>query len=230
MHSNCWTCMICRVDVSEYIPQRDSPIPPMPEPIEESTPAQANVPRPMSFASYGTSGSAMGAPDQRCVRVNSLVSNMLHSESKQILTTINCFEHYSPFLERPSIQREACWCSDGRGDEYSSRYMPGVIKCSKEAARVQRQEVIRLIERPPSQVESTVLLRALLPYCVAGEAQSASRGYLNALQYALTRVPMTKDTLFRRVAFWVECDLALYGDRWSCEVYKLTSGRCCTGV
>lgn len=69
----------------------------------------------------------------------------------------------------------------------------GVVRCSQAVARINRQEIIRSIEELSEPTPAPVLLHAVLPYCVAGEAGSHRKGYLDALQYALTRSPMTRE-------------------------------------
>lgn len=69
------------------------------------------------------------------------------------------------------------------------------MRCSQAIARINRQEIIRSIEELPEPPPNPVLLHAMLPYCVAGDSQSPRHGYLDALQYALTRTPMTKQVL-----------------------------------
>eukprot|EP00892_Ulva_mutabilis_P007610 jgi/Ulvmu1/5220/UM022_0013.1 len=118
-----------------YVPKPDSPIPQMPEPVEESEPNELNLPRPPSFRSAGGTGAG-----------------------------------------------------NERGDKYQ-----GIVRCSQAIARINRQEIIRSIEELPEPPPNPVLLHAMLPYCVAGDAGSPRKGYLDALQYALTRTPMTKE-------------------------------------
>lgn len=71
----------------------------------------------------------------------------------------------------------------------------GVVKCSQAIARINRQEIVRSIEELPEPPPAPMLLHAVLPYCVAGDAGTPRKGYLDALQYALTRTPMTKEVL-----------------------------------
>lgn len=82
------------------------------------------------------------------------------------------------------ILQAECWC----------RHV-GVARCSQAAARVQRQQIFRSFEEIPSSVSDTVVLKTLLPHCVAAgsSASTSAKGYLNAVQYALTRQPMTKE-------------------------------------
>lgn len=80
----------------------------------------------------------------------------------------------------------------GHKPDLVCRYQ-GVVKCSQAIARINRQEIIRSIEELPEPPPAPVLLHAVLPYCVAGDAGSPRKGYLDALQYALTRTPMTKE-------------------------------------
>ena len=71
----------------------------------------------------------------------------------------------------------------------------GVVRCSQAAARVQRQQIFRAFEEIPSSISDTAVLKTLLPHCVAAGRNSgaAGKGYFNAVQYALTRQPMTKE-------------------------------------
>lgn len=85
-------------------------------------------------------------------------------------------------------------CMIGHVPDLVCRYQ-GVVKCSQAIARINRQEIIRSIEELPEPAPAPLLLHAVLPYCVAGDAGSPRKGYLDALQYALTRTPMTKEVL-----------------------------------